>query len=519
MNRILPSIRIQLAIAVLLSCKGALAESPLAERLAPVFDAEQFEHAIWGALVVDAASGETLYERNPDKLFVPASTTKLYSSAAALDALGAEHKFVTPVYARTSQGADGAEKTDLILVASGDPTLGGRTDSQGQVEFRDSDHTYADFSDTAEVTAANPLAGLFELARQVAAAGVTRVDGEVLIDDRLFAAESTTGSGPKRLTAIMVNDNVIDLVIAPGKANEPANIVWRPGSAALAVDSRVETIAAGGETRVAARWAGAGRVVLEGQIAADRQPLTRAIEVEDPASWARTLFIECLRSSGVSVTASALDSHPAGRLPPPEDYAQARQVAKFESPPLGEHIKLILKVSHNLHASACPMWIAPGNPKSLAAGLRAQHEFLARAGVDVGSISFGGGAGGDPADRVTPRATVRLLQYMATRPDFPTYKKALPRLGVDGTLAKSVTPESPARDRAQAKTGTLLYPNVMNGRYLLTSKALAGYLQTASGREVIFAMFVNDVDIAKATDRDRIGQVLGRACEVICADR
>src|SRR5581483_3748023 len=133
----------------------------------------------------------------------------------------------------------------------------------------------------------------------------------------------------------------------------------------------------------------------------------------------------------------------------------------------------------------------------------------------VDSISFGGAIGGDRADYVTPRATIALLRHMSTRPDFDVYRRALPVLGVDGTLAHSVKADSPARGKVSAKTGTLLWPDLMNGNYLLTSKALAGYATTAGGRQLALAIFVNNVHLREPGDRDRIGQTLGTICEAI----
>jgi D-alanyl-D-alanine carboxypeptidase/D-alanyl-D-alanine-endopeptidase (penicillin-binding protein 4) len=104
---------------------------------------------------------------------------------------------------------------------------------------------------------------------------------------------------------------------------------------------------------------------------------------------------------------------------------------------------------------------------------------------------------------------------MATRDDAAVYRAALPILGVDGTLATSVPGDSPAKGHAQAKTGTFFWENTLNNRYLLTSKALAGYATTCEGRELAFAMFVNHVHLEKAAETTRIGQVLGKLCEVI----
>src|SRR6185436_8373216 len=133
-------------------------------------------------------------------------------------------------------------------------------------------------------------------------------------------------------------------------------------------------------------------------------------------------------------------------------------------------IKLILKVSHNLHASTLPLLVAARKGKrTLTDGLHFQREFLLRAGVEADTISFGGAAGGARGDFSTPRATVQLLRYMTTRPDFAKYDAGLPVLGVDGTLAAVLPADSPARGKARAKTGTFSAANTMNNRVILTS--------------------------------------------------
>jgi D-alanyl-D-alanine carboxypeptidase/D-alanyl-D-alanine-endopeptidase (penicillin-binding protein 4) len=103
---------------------------------------------------------------------------------------------------------------------------------------------------------------------------------------------------------------------------------------------------------------------------------------------------------------------------------------------------------------------------------------------------------------------------MHSRPDFETYLQGLPVLGVDGTLASHVSPNSPARGKVQAKTGTLFWTNVMNQRELMTSKALAGYMTTAGGRRLALALFVNNVHVGSSDETTRHGQALGRLCEI-----
>src|SRR5439155_1562730 len=118
---------------------------------------------------------------------IPASVTKLYSCAAALVFLGPDYKFETPVY-RRGPVVEHRLQGDLIVVAQGDLTLGGRTGPDGRMAYRDSDHIYATSTGTrTELTETDPLAGLKELARQIHAAGIAHVDGDVLVDDNQVA--------------------------------------------------------------------------------------------------------------------------------------------------------------------------------------------------------------------------------------------------------------------------------------------------------------------------------------------
>ncbi|MFO0901841.1 MAG: D-alanyl-D-alanine carboxypeptidase/D-alanyl-D-alanine-endopeptidase [Pirellulales bacterium] len=496
--------------------RRVVAADPRDARFDSVLSLPRYKHAHWGLLFVDVKTGETLYAHQPDQLFAPASVTKCFTVAAALDALGADFRFETPVKRRGEIDEAGRLAGDLILVASGDLTFGGRTTEAGQIAFTDNDHTYANGARETQLTTPDPLAGLNLLAQRVAAAGVRRVGGDVLIDDRLFEKAEGSGSGPGRVTPIMINDNAIDFVIEPTKVGQPARVTWRPETSGLQIETRIETVAKGAKATTWIREEGPGRLYIHGQAPEGHEPLVRIYETPDAASHARTLFIEALERAGVTVESSRLGRNAGQELPSSGDVAKLPTVASFQSPPFSENARLILKVSHNLHASTLPLLVAAKSGKrTLAEGLRIEQEFLRRAGVDVASISFGGGAGGARADYVTPRAAVQLLRHMATRPDFPVYRRALPEMGVDGTLAKSVDANSAARGKAFAKTGTLTWDNLLNDNSLLTSKALAGYLTLPDGRDVAFAAFVNNVPLVDGIDSRTIGRDLGRLCELM----
>ncbi len=500
---------------MLLGVAASGAAEALPTQLTTVLNRPEYRHAHWGILFADVATGETVYEMNADKLFGPASVTKVFSTASAWDYLGEGHQFKTHVRRRGEIEGDGVLNGDLILVASGDPTMGGRTDDKGHIAFKDVDHIYANWTPANELTTQDPLAGLKELARQIAKAGIKAVSGDVVVDDRLFDKAEGSGSGPSLLTPIVVNDNVVDFVIAPTKAGEAAKVIWRPHAAGIQVDAQVETVAAGKAPVITVRNEGAGRYSLRGQISATNAPVVRIAEVSDPAAYARMLLVEALQAAGVTVMASPLATNNLSALPPSEAVAKLAPVATLVSPPFRENARLVLKVSHNQHAGMLPLLVAVQHgQRTVTEGLQWQKKFLLKAGVEADAISFGGAAGGSRADLVTPKATVQLLRYMSTRQDFAGFEAALPVLGRDGTLA-AISKNHAAAGKVMAKTGTYVVDNSMNGTGLLTSKALAGYMTTAKGRKLAFAVFVNMTHLREGEKSSREGEALGRICEVV----
>jgi D-alanyl-D-alanine carboxypeptidase/D-alanyl-D-alanine-endopeptidase (penicillin-binding protein 4) len=169
-----------------------------------VMQGPRYAGSRWYVHVSDRATGAALYELNADQLVLPASTTKLWSTSAALDTFGPDFRFETPVYRRGGVAGDEL-RGDLILVAVGDLTMGGRDRPDGTIAFTGLDHAEANALPGAQLTDTDPLAGLDDLARQVAAAGIRRVSGDVLVDARMF---DQTPKDDYILSPIMINDNL-----------------------------------------------------------------------------------------------------------------------------------------------------------------------------------------------------------------------------------------------------------------------------------------------------------------------
>jgi D-alanyl-D-alanine carboxypeptidase/D-alanyl-D-alanine-endopeptidase (penicillin-binding protein 4) len=498
---------------VALALPAAAPPDALSLKLQTVLSRPEYRHARWGIVVVDADTGKLIFERNGDQLFAPASVTKLYTCSAALAILGADHRFKTPVYQRGTL-KDGTLSGDLVLVASGDLSMGGRDTKDGKMAFVDDDHTYAGpTSRGAGVPNTNPLAGLEDLARQIKKAGIRKATGDVLIDARLFAASPSSGSGPRTVSPILINDTVVDVVVRPGaKAGDKATFALRPQTAFLRVDVQVQTVEKGKALSVTVARLDDNSFTVRGTIPVGAGPAVRICPVGDPVAFARALFIEALRREGVTVEAS-LFRQPSITLP--ESYEKLPRIAVHKSLPFSEAVKVILNVSHNLMASTLPMLLAAkAGKKTLVAGMLEEAKALKGLGVPVESISLESGAGGGNADRVTPWATVRLLLAMRKRPDWPLFEASLPVLGMDGTLA-GTNAAGKAKGKARAKTGTYTDRNLLSGRGHMRAKSLAGVMTTAKGRTLVFCFFLNDVAMPKGVTAARHGRALGELCELI----
>ena len=499
----------------------------LSRRVEAVLAAPGYQRGHWGVLVVDRKTGQVIYERNADQLLRRRRSRNSSAPRPRSDRAWARVSVSDARGPTRRGGCQGQATRGLILVAQGDLCMGGRTGPEGMLMFKDEDHTYSGGNLRGEIVATNPLAGLDHLAREVEAGGIREIAGDVIVDDRLFAPAVATGSGPSRVSPIVINDNVIDVLARPaGKAGEPA-VGHDSAGDAICHDRR-----RGGDSRSGQAGGAYGRAGRTAEVCGARavaaRPCAGRQDRRDRAASlvCRALLIEALRRRGVRVAASPLGSNNTSGLPPRGEVIKLPKVAEYTSPPFSEYARVILKVSHNLHASTLPLLIAAHHgERTLAEGLKREGGILKSLGLEPGTISFGGGAGGARSDLVTPRATVTLLRAMAARPEFAAFDAALPVLGRDGTLAKSVAADSPARGHAHAKTGTYFVENELDGTTVLTSKALAGYLETASGRSLVFAAFVNNVPLDAPKPKRSVsdataeaGRLLGKLCEALYTD-
>ena len=485
------------ALAAPSTSAGTAGISRISQIFAAIVGKPIYRQADWGYAVVDQRTGRTLMSLNAQKMFDPGSTMKLYSVSTALSLYGPNYRFRTPVY-RQGTVTGGTLAGNLVLVASGDLSFGLRERRNGTLYYESlpkGDQSYADELPGAVEPPGNPLAALNQLARQVRASGITRVSGNVVIDDRLFASY---GGFPDGLISPMwVNENLIDLLVSPTFVGRPASISWRPMTASYTVQSRVMTVARGKSTTLNVTEPTPGTLVISGQIAAGTPPTLRVWEVDDPSAFARTAFIEALGRAGVAVTAPATGPNPAALLPRKGSYRAADRVAQHVSATLAQYAKLILKVSYNRGADlmACLAAVRVGSTNCLA-GIAAEVTTARRLGVSRTGVFPQDGAGSDDEGRSTPAALTTLLRAVARTSYGKTLFQALPILGRDGTLA-NVESRSPAAGHAQIKTGNRVV-GTPAGQIIVLGNSLAGYVQTKRGRRVVLMIAVGNVPIPTA---------------------
>ncbi len=495
-----------LALATGLAPGQATNAPTVAQRIDAILGESSAAHTHWGILARDLDTGAAIYERNAAKLFAPASNVKLLTTALALSRLGTEHRFVTTVVADGTIGEDGQLAGDLRLVGGGDPNLSSRVLPQAD----------------RPVHGADRLAPLRELARQVRAAGVRAVSGNVIGDDTRYVWQryppgwswrDTLQAYGSRATALAFNDNLVQVRITPGSPGAPARVSRIPDLSHFRLVNRTRTSSQRFVSRTlsARRGLQPGEVILSGLIPAQSRGRTLALAAEDPALYAASAFKRALEDEGIRVSGRAatrhrtpdrLESLRSGR---PSERRAEKELARLDSASVADAVRVVNKQSENLHAEMLLREVA-----LLEAGIGSQEaavdslaRFLAQAGVGTLEFFLRDGSGLSRHNLLSPRGTVAVLEHMWHSAHRDTFADSLPIAGEDGTLDWRFR-RSPARGRIRAKTGSMTHVT-----------ALSGYARTASGTTAAFSAYANQSGLASSATR----RTLDRVAEAIAAPR
>ena len=428
----------------------------------------------WGLLIADAGTGETLYELNADKYFVPASNMKLFTTALALARLGPDYRFHTTLETLGTISPEGILSGNLFLVGRGDPNLSNR---KFPYELKE------EFDGAPERV-------LAQLADALVAKGVKKVAGDIVGDDTYFPRERYPDGWEigdmvwqygAAISAIVVDDNTVTLTLTPGAlSGDPVAADVAPPTPDFVVDCGVLTSAAGGKPELTlTREPGSNKVLVVGALPAGSTPHNLTLAIQEPALHAAALLKKLLEERGVKVDGNATAVHfPSGPVAPPGREVLAEHV----SIPLGDDVKLVNKISQNLHAEMLLRTSARQNatwatPDDLA---KFPADFYATVGIPPGDVVQVDGSGLSRHDLITPRSVVALLKYAKAQTWFQTYYASLPVAGIDGTLEDRMK-STIAAGRIHAKTGSVEHV-----------RTRSGFAETPGGRQLIFSFLSNN---------------------------
>ena len=496
----------------------------------------------WGLLIADADTGAVLYEKDADRYFAPASNAKLFTTALALATLGPEFRMRTTIETRGELSPEGRLAGDLILVGRGDPNLSNRKFPFDKAVERDGppEKVLADLADQVVARGVRQISG--DVVADDTYFSYERFPTGWTVDD----IQWNDGAA---VDAIAVNDNTFALELRPAaREGDPASFDAEPWAGFYTIDNQILTGARGSAVALrVSREPGSRIIRLSGSIPVGADPRTLTIAIEEPAEYAAALLRQLLEARGVKIFGQprALHSKPPAETMPTRDMgafphtpasphaanlpsaqvpsdaqapdaqaatgapsAPATSVAPAEagatavpptvlaehvSLPLAEDVRLLNKISENLHAELLLRVAAreTSGAMTIEDALPFAESWRDAAGLPAGGALLTDGSGLSREDLVTPRAVVALLEYASRQSWGELFRSTLPIAGEDGTLADRMK-ATPAADRIQAKTGTLEHVN-----------ALSGYATSVGGAHLVFS-FLSDDHAMPARDAEAV---------------
>ncbi|MEW6365431.1 MAG: D-alanyl-D-alanine carboxypeptidase/D-alanyl-D-alanine-endopeptidase [Acidobacteriota bacterium] len=431
---------------------------------------QQMPGATVGVLVADATTGEELVSANADRLFVPASTQKLFTTAAALEELGGSYRFLTrAILAPNERGG-----SDLVLIGGGDPSIDG-------------------------TAGACPEALFSQVALALARAGMHRIDGDVVGDDSRLGRDYHHPSWQLAdldqpygapVSALTFDDNSVAIRVQSISGQPPMVATPAPYDVTSTLQSSDHT------QILYERSNPTGPLTLAGWIGTDRVEV-RVVPIARPAlHWAGELK-RYLESAGIGVGGLARER--LGDHPP----SHGTTILEWPSPPLRDLILQVNQRSLNLWADLLYKTLGEEvvGDGTFAGGADAVALMVARAGIGASDVVLVDGSGLSRVNLVTPTALVKLLLHMRASPHATDFASSLPVAGRDGTLRMRFA-GTPLEGRLLAKTGTLQWVS-----------AIAGYIRIS--RELAFAVTVNGRLVSSAACSAAIDKALVRIAAAI----
>jgi D-alanyl-D-alanine carboxypeptidase/D-alanyl-D-alanine-endopeptidase (penicillin-binding protein 4) len=465
------SIILPLGFLVIIS--GMVEAQTLRRRIDARLDAPPFTHQLWGVALTDE-SGHLLYGRNQDRLFIPASNTKLLATIVASALLPPDWKVKTSLYSN-GPVVNGVLEGDLVLYGRGDPTFSNRC--------------YAIDTLAPGACDRDIFARFHAMADSLRARGITAVSGDLIGDGSYFEPLTVHGGWETYdlnwwyaapVSGLMFNDNSVDVHWGPGAgAGTPAAISLIPDLGDFTFENRSRTRTEGGDDIDFFRTPGTMDLRAEGNVALVSRGGTEYMAIPDPNLFAARALRSALADRGIAVmgaTRSTVDSFAfrAVRTQP--------ALVEVESRPLKDWIFPILNTSQNTFAEYLLKQLGKvfGKAGSWEEGINVERRFLIDSvGIDSTQIFPRDGSGLASDNLVTPLAFTQMLRYIRHHPHWPTFSAGLPQSGKPGSLRNRFI-RTPLEGRVWAKTGSISRVNTISGLF-----------ETPAGKRFYFSVQAN----------------------------
>jgi serine-type D-Ala-D-Ala carboxypeptidase/endopeptidase (penicillin-binding protein 4) len=431
-----------------------------------IFEDPNFSNAHWGVVIQSLTTGEYLYKRNENKLFMPASNMKLFTTGAGLLVLGEEYRFSTNIsYIGELDGS--VLKGDLIIHGRGDPTISGRFNDNNLLKI------YNDWADSLEEF------------------GIDEIRGNIIGYDNDFDDvglgsgwawdyESSWFAAPSG--ALSFNDNCVDIsVVLDNKSNKP-KIITNPPTKYFIIIDKVLPVSKDSMSRVNVyRERGTNVITVYGTIRQGDSVKTYC-SVNNPTQYSMVILKEVLEKRGITIKGYAVD---VDDLPVPVNIERGMPIFIHYSPPLKDILKVINKSSQNFFAEQLLKVI--GLEKygfgSIDNGVMASQEKFKEMGINPENMVYADGSGLSRLNLVSPKQIVSLLSYFYKNDKTLTFYNSLPIAGVDGSIGNRMK-DGRTKNNIRAKTG-----------YIGGVRSLSGYAMTGDNEPIAFSLIVNNFNV------------------------
>lgn len=407
---------------------------------------------VMGVMVQDATTGRIVYQYNADRLFLPASSMKIFTAVASLLELGPNFHFPTNVYTDAKFIQGGILTGNLYVTFSGDPTL-----------------TSAD------------IVYLLEILRK---RGIKQINGNVVLTFPFYTAQKYPPGGSEKdhvhpfgapVTPVIIDQNALTFIISTTGAGQHANVSIHDPSGRIQFDNQLYTKKLGERCGLSYHLEG-NFLSLKGCVAPRKQPYVERIALTDPASYAEGVVAMAIKHWGIIIKGKILQSStPKSAILLESHASEALPVILSET----------LKPSNNVFANALYLKVGQMYWHQMAtwknSGLAVKFLLERYAKVSMKSATIIDGAGLSRDNRVTPRQMVDMLYKIKQHFELSNhFISALPVPGQKGTLIHRHIAADRLQRNIHAKTGT------MKGIV-----GLAGYLPSANHHELVFAILTN----------------------------